>query len=76
MNDLGKLFHINRLGDKLHKIGEVMQAKDMEDYYERLTSYSSTVPINNLDKIPKYKFHEELGDIENMMLRSSGLSSK
>ncbi len=68
MNDLGKLFQINRLGDKLQKIGEVMQAKDMEDYYERLTSYSSTVSLNNSNNIPKYKFHEELGVIENMML--------
>ena len=39
INNLGSLLNFKRLGDKLHKAGEIIPLDDFQDFYETLTTY-------------------------------------
>ncbi len=68
LNNFGKIIKINRLGDKLFKGSNIMLSENLEDYYDQLITYWPNNSLVSLDEGFKYKFHEGLGGIENMML--------
>lgn len=68
INHLGKLININRLGDKAFKASDIMLSKNLEDYYDKLTSYWPDQTLIEIENLIKYRFCNELGNIENMML--------
>ena len=68
INGFGKPFNLNRLGDKAYKVSEIMLSKNLEDYYDKLITYWPNATLTHTDKKFNYKFSNELGGIENMML--------
>ena len=68
INKLGSFLNFKRLGDKLHKAGEIIPLNDFQDFYETLTTYWPDNSIILDSKSNIYNFKEELGNIENMML--------
>ncbi len=57
-----------RFGDKAHKAADIMNSADLQDYYDKLTTYWPEKTIINHDYSHRYEFSGELGNIENMML--------
>ena len=68
INLFGKSINISRLGDKAYKASDVMLSKNLEEYYDKLTSYWPNRTLVDIENEIKYKFYNELGNIENMML--------
>ena len=68
MNNIGKVFKVKRLGDKLQKASEIISVNNPQDLYETLTTYwpDNTIIANSNSEI--YNFNDNLDDIENMML--------
>ncbi len=68
VNNIGQIVNFNRLGDKVYKASNIMLSEDLEEYYDQLITYWPKKSIVSSDDEFKYKFYEDLGGIENMML--------
>ena len=68
INKFGQIIRVKRLGDKAYKASDIMISEDLEDYYNKLTTYWPNKSLLSTDNLIKYQFSQDLGNIENMML--------
>ena len=68
LNEIGIKLNLRKLGDKIYKASDILISKDLEEFYDKLTSYWPQLTIFSEINNIKYNFQSSLGDIENMML--------